>query len=71
MKYVVILTKADKNVKGMTKKNEGKVSRDVMESLRKTMKENKLGKAPVILSSAQSKLGRDDMWRYLKIAAEA
>mmetsp|Transcript_16462 Transcript_16462/g.25120 ORF Transcript_16462/g.25120 Transcript_16462/m.25120 type:complete len:583 (+) Transcript_16462:82-1830(+) len=71
VKYVVVLTKADKNVKGMTKKNEGKVSRDVMESLRETMKENKLGKAPVILSSAESKLGRDDIWRYLKVAAEA
>jgi GTP-binding protein len=68
--YVVVLTKADKNVKGVTKKNEGKVSRDVMESLRKTMKKNTLGKVPVILTSAETKLGRDDLWRYLKLAAE-
>lgn len=71
VRYAVVLTKADKNVKGVTKKNEGKVARNVMESLRNTMKENKLGKAPVILSSSESKLGRDDIWRYLRIAAEA
>ncbi len=69
--YVVVLTKADKNVKGVTKKNEGKVAREVMDSLRQTMKEYQLGKAPVILTSAETKLGRDDLWRYLKLAAEA
>ncbi|KAI2514106.1 50S ribosome-binding GTPase [Fragilaria crotonensis] len=69
--YVVVLTKADKNVKGVTKKNEGKVAREVMDSLRQTMKEYQLSKAPVILTSAETKLGRDDLWRYLKLAAEA
>jgi GTP-binding protein len=70
VKYVVVLTKADKNVKGSTKSNEGKVSRDVMDSLRQTMKANKVGNAPVILSSAETKLGRDDLWRYMRIAAD-
>jgi len=69
--YVVVLTKADKNVSGQKKKNDGKVTRSVMESLRQTMKMNNLGKAPVILTSAETKLGRDDMWRYLRIAAES
>lgn len=68
--YVVVLTKSDKNIKGVTKKNEGKVSRKVMDALRLTMKSNKLGNAPVILTSAESKLGRDDLWRYLRRAAE-
>lgn len=68
--YVVVLTKADKNIKGVTRKNEGKVAREVMDSLRQTMKENNLSKAPVILSSAETKLGRDDLWRYLRYAAE-
>lgn len=65
--YVVVLTKADKNVKGAP----GKVSRDVMDSLRDSMNENGVGKRPVILTSANTKLGRDDLWRYLRLAAEA
>lgn len=69
-KYVVVLTKADKNVKG-TKKNTGKVDPDVMRSLRQTMKENKVKNAPVILTSADTRLGRDDLWRYLRLAAES
>lgn len=63
--YVVVLTKADKN------KNPGKVPRDVMTGLRETMVENGVGNAPIILTSAETKLGRDDMWRYLRLAAEA
>lgn len=69
--YVVVLTKADKNVKSASTKNSGKVSADVMNSLRQAMNENGVGNAPVILSSAETKLGRDDIWRYLKLAAEA
>lgn len=65
--YVVVLTKADKNIKG----TRGKVSRKVMESLRQAMNENGVGKRPVILSSKETKLGRDDLWRYLRLAAEA
>jgi GTP-binding protein len=65
--YVIVLTKADKNVKGAP----GKVSDAVMQSLRTAMNENGVGKRPVILTSANTKLGRDDLWRYLKLAAEA
>jgi len=70
--YVAVLTKTDKNMKGGTskKKKIGKVTRTVMEALRLRLKENNLGRAPVILTSAETKLGRDDIWRYLKIAAE-
>lgn len=72
--YVVVLTKADKNVKGNAAKNgsnkPGKVSIDVMNKLREVMHENKVGKAPVLLTSAENKLGRDDIWRYLRRAAE-
>ena len=66
--YVVVLTKADKNVKNISK-NSGRVSRDVMQKVRDAMNENGIGKAPVIVTSAETRLGRDDMWRYLKLAA--
>mmetsp|Transcript_4307 Transcript_4307/g.4865 ORF Transcript_4307/g.4865 Transcript_4307/m.4865 type:complete len:605 (+) Transcript_4307:76-1890(+) len=71
--YVVVLTKADKNAKGSLKNSagKGKVSQKVMDDLRKIMHENNVGNAPVILTSAESKLGRDDIWRYLRRAAEA
>jgi len=72
--YVVVLTKADKNVKGNAGKNgsnkPGKVSIDVMNKLREVMHENKVGKAPVLLTSAENKLGRDEVWRFLRRAAE-
>lgn len=69
--YVVVLTKADKNIKGATKKKVGKVPIDVLNGLRETMRANKVGNAPVIVTSAETKLGRDDIWRYLRLAAEA
>jgi len=71
--YVVVLTKADKNAKGSLKNSsgKGKVSQKVMDDLRKVMHENNVGNAPVILTSSESKLGRDDIWRYLRRAAEA
>lgn len=71
--YVVVLTKADKNVKGAsgTKKNHGRVSNTVMEKLRDVMRANGVGNAPVLLSSAETKLGRDHLWRYIRLAAEA
>lgn len=69
--YVVVLTKADKNVKGAAATNTGKVSRDVMKLVEKTMGENGVAKFPVILSSAQTKLGRNEIWKYLRRAAEA
>ena len=69
-RYVVVLTKADKNVKGPNKTNIGKVSNDVMKNLKKTMEANGVGHAPVILTSAETKLGRDEVWNYLRLAAE-
>jgi len=69
--YVVVLTKADKNVKGASTKNAGRVSKDILASVRESMKANKVGNAPIILTSSETKLGRDDMWRYLRLAAEA
>lgn len=70
VKYVVVLTKADKNVKGASTKNSGRVIKPVLEKLRETMRANKVGNAPAILTSSETKLGRDDMWRYLRLAAE-
>ena len=67
-KYVIVLTKADKNVKGSS--SQGKVSTDVLNDLRKSMADVQC-KAPVLLTSAETKLGRDDLWRYMKEAAEA
>jgi len=67
--YVVVLTKADKNVKD-TKKTQGRVSNDVMNLLRDAMKKANVGKTPVLVTSANTKMGRDDMWRYIKLAAE-
>lgn len=69
--YVVVLTKADKNVKAASQQNPGKVSNEILDGLRQTMRENGLSSAPVIQTSAETKLGRDDMWRYLRLAAEA
>ena len=69
--YVIVLTKADKNVKSASRKQPGKVSIDVMNSLRETMRASKVGNSPVIVTSAETKLGRDDLWRYLRLAAEA
>jgi len=70
VKYVVVLTKADKNVKGASKTNQGSVSKDVVSKLRETMKENGVGNAPILLTSAETNLGRDDIWRYMRLAAE-
>lgn len=71
VKYVVVLTKADKNVKGPSTKNSGKVARGTLEIVREAMKANGVGNAPVLLTSSETKLGRDDLWRYLRLAAEA
>lgn len=69
--YVVILTKADKNVKGAdSEKNPGKVSNRVWEKLLETMKANRVGYAPIVLTSANTRLGRDEVWKYLRLAAE-
>jgi ribosome biogenesis GTP-binding protein YsxC/EngB len=70
VKYVIVLTKADKNVKGPNSTNTGKVSKDVLEKLRKSIVKNNVEGTTVVLTSAETKLGRDDIWRYLRTAAE-
>lgn len=70
-KYIIILTKADKNVKNAkSQSNPGKVSNKVMEKLRQTMNENRVGYAPIVLTSSETRLGRDEVWKYLRFAAE-
>ena len=34
------------------------------------MQNNGIGNSPILLSSSETKLGRDDIWRYLRLAAE-
>jgi GTP-binding protein EngB required for normal cell division len=70
VKYVIVLTKADKNVKGPSQTNTGKVSEDVMDLVTKAMEKNNVRNSPVVLTSAETKLGRDVMWKYMKLAAE-
>lgn len=67
--YVIILTKADKNVRKKAN-STGRVAKDVMTVLREEMKKAKVGNTPVLLTSSATKLGRDDMWRYMRKAAE-
>ena len=70
-KYVIILTKADKNVKNASsEKNPGKVNPGIREKLINTMKANRVGYAPIVLTSAETRLGRDEVWKYLRLAAE-
>ena len=85
--YVVVLTKADKNLKKkggnvsgnsgignnnkMKKRTHGWVSSNVMTKVRDAMQENGVGNAPVLLTSSETKLGRDHLWRYIRLAAEA
>jgi GTP-binding protein EngB required for normal cell division len=71
-KYVVVLTKADKNVKGATdKKRRGVVRRDIVKAVDDALESVGIGRTtPVIVSSAETKLGRDAVWNYLRLAAE-
>lgn len=70
-KYIIILTKADKNVKNASsQKNPGKVTQSVREKLMDTMKANRVGFAPIVLTSSETRLGRDEVWKYLRLAAE-
>lgn len=70
VKYVIVLTKADKNIKGPSTTNSGKVSKSVVEKVRKAAKQHNVGNAPILLTSSQTKLGRDEMWRFMRTAAE-
>jgi GTP-binding protein EngB required for normal cell division len=59
-KYMIILTKADKNVKSASsEKNPGKVSKSVRNKLVETMKTNQVGYAPIVVTLAETRLGRD------------
>ena len=70
-KYVIILTKADKNVKNASsEKNPGKVNPGIREKLINAMKANRVSYAPIVLTSAETRLGRDEVWKYLRLAAE-
>lgn len=69
--YVVVLTKTDKNGKNKDGNNRGHVKPTIMNKLKDTMDRSKVGHAPVLLTSAETKLGRDDVWRYLKLAAQS
>ncbi|CAN0364716.1 unnamed protein product [Ascophyllum nodosum] len=60
-RYVVVLTKADKS--------DNSVSKQVLESVVSALREAGLSRTPVVLTSATSKLGRDGVWRYLRLAA--
>jgi GTP-binding protein len=77
--YVVVLTKADKNVKSASsQRNPGKVSRNVLQAVDQSLIDAGLvsnprrrqSRVPVIVSSSETKLGRDEIWRYLRLAAE-
>lgn len=60
--YVIVLTKMDK-----TAKQRAKLS--VINSTRQALKQNGCDEnTPIVLTSASSKLGRDEMWRHLRLA---
>lgn len=71
VKYMIILTKADKNVKGPSTRNSGKVSENVMNSVQEAMRNYNIRDTRVVLTSAETKLGRDEVWKYMSLAAEA
>lgn len=79
--YVIVLTKADKTSKGSTtvatlamnspsNNNNYSVSRQILDQVRTTMIKEGVGTAPIILTSAETKLGRDALWSYMRLAAD-
>uniref|UniRef100_A0A6V1PQB5 EngB-type G domain-containing protein n=1 Tax=Heterosigma akashiwo TaxID=2829 RepID=A0A6V1PQB5_HETAK len=58
--YVVVLTKADKK--------DGKVPRAVRAAVAAALEAEYGSGAPVVITSAESRLGRDAMWHHLKRA---
>jgi GTP-binding protein EngB required for normal cell division len=68
--YVIVLTKADKKDSAAAEKSLG-LKRSV-ESVRAKLAENGLSPTatPVLLTSSVSRLGRDHMWRFLRLAAD-
>jgi len=61
VEYVVVLTKTDKG----GKKGAGSVKNEILENVRETMRECGVGSRPIIQTSSETKLGRDDIWRFL------
>mmetsp|Transcript_53592 Transcript_53592/g.86755 ORF Transcript_53592/g.86755 Transcript_53592/m.86755 type:complete len:529 (+) Transcript_53592:272-1858(+) len=62
--HVIVLTKMDKR--------ESKDVANMLKSVRETLKSagcDDTERTPILLTSATSKLGRDEMWRYLRLAA--
>jgi GTP-binding protein len=73
--YVIVLTKADKTLKGSmlaisATDPVSSVSRKILDQVRSTMKSQGIENAPVVLTSAESKLGRDALWSYMRLAAD-
>lgn len=63
--YVVVLTKMDK----VDKK---RVARDILNTTRSALVRNGCGEdVPIVATSAESKLGRDEMWLHLQTALRA
>ena len=74
--YVIVLTKADKILKGSTtalisaNNSNLSVSRNIVDQVRNTMKSQGVGNAPIVMTSAETKLGRDVLWSYMRLAAD-
>jgi GTP-binding protein EngB required for normal cell division len=68
--YVIVLTKADKKDSAAAEKSLG--LKRSLESVRAKLAENGLSPTatPVLLTSSVSRLGRDHMWRFLRLAAD-
>ena len=62
--YVVVLTKADK-------KDSPKILLDTLEAVRSKLESSCCpADTPVLLTSSVNRLGRDHMWRFLRLAAD-
>ncbi|EWM24782.1 GTPase-like protein [Nannochloropsis gaditana] len=61
VQYVIILTKADKK--------DGKVSPSLKQQVADALEAHQLKETtPVLVTSAVNRLGRDEVWRYLRLA---
>lgn len=60
--YVIVLTKIDKI--------DGKVRKGIVNGVRENLIENGCSQdTPIIVTSSETKRGRDEVWRYLQLAA--
>ncbi|KAA8499116.1 putative GTP-binding protein EngB [Porphyridium purpureum] len=62
--YVIVLTKMDKTSKGRAKPR-------VVQSTRDLLEKNGLQGVPIVSTSSETRLGRDDMWRILSRAIKS